>query len=40
VAALSSPGPPTPFTRVGDWPGWLATLVVAALALRARGPVR
>jgi apolipoprotein N-acyltransferase len=40
VAALGSPGPATPFTRVGDWPGWLATLVVAALALRARGPVR
>jgi len=32
VAPLPEPGPPTPYTRLGDWPGWLAVLAVLALA--------
>jgi apolipoprotein N-acyltransferase len=35
VARLGVPGRETPFTRFGDWPGVLAALVVAGLALRA-----
>lgn len=31
VTRLSRPGPPTLFTRVGDWPGALAVTVVVAL---------
>jgi apolipoprotein N-acyltransferase len=31
--ALASPGLPTPFTRVGDWPGLLAASAVVVLAL-------
>jgi apolipoprotein N-acyltransferase len=31
VARLSRPGPPTLFTRIGDWPGAVAVVVVAAL---------
>jgi apolipoprotein N-acyltransferase len=35
--ALSVPGPPTPFTRLGDWPGVVcgaAVVLLAAIALR------
>jgi apolipoprotein N-acyltransferase len=32
VGRLSAPGPPTLYTRVGDWPGWLALLCALALA--------
>jgi len=35
VAPLARPGPPTPFTRLGAWPGALAGLGVLALALAA-----
>ena len=35
VGRLASAGPPTLFTRVGDWPGALAGLVSALLALVA-----
>ena len=35
VAPLPQPGPPSPFTRWGDWPGLLAGLAVAGLAVRA-----
>ncbi len=35
VAALGVPGPPTPFTRWGDWPGAAALLACAVLAVRA-----
>jgi apolipoprotein N-acyltransferase len=35
VGELSSPGIVTPWTRIGDWPGVLAALLVAAAALRA-----
>jgi apolipoprotein N-acyltransferase len=34
-APLASPGPPTPYTRLGDWPGLLCAAGVALLALRA-----
>lgn len=42
VHALPAAGPPTPFTRWGDWPGALAALAcawwaVAALTFRGRG---
>jgi apolipoprotein N-acyltransferase len=33
TAALSAPGPPTLYTRVGDWPGVLALVAVVLLAL-------
>ena len=33
VGRLDVPGVPTPFTRFGDWPGVLAGVVVAVLAL-------
>lgn len=39
VAALPDAGATTPYTRVGDWPGWLAlfaALVLAAGVTRAR----
>jgi apolipoprotein N-acyltransferase len=32
VGRLSAPGPPTLYTRVGDWPGWLALALALALA--------
>lgn len=35
VGALSAPGLPTPYTRFGDWPGFLAGLTVVALVLVA-----
>ncbi len=35
VAPLPLPGRPTPFTRIGDWPGGLAVAACAALALVA-----
>jgi len=35
TANLPRPGPATPYTRIGDWPGLLAGLGVAAGALRA-----
>jgi apolipoprotein N-acyltransferase len=43
VGELSSPGFVTPYTRIGDWPGVLAALLVAAagaraLSSRARAP--
>lgn len=30
---LSSPGPPTLYGRVGDWPGWIAFAMVLGLAI-------
>jgi len=33
TATLAAPGRPTPFTRVGDWPGMLAGIVVGVLLL-------
>lgn len=33
--ALSVPGPPTPFTRLGDWPGVLAAALVGGGGVRA-----
>lgn len=37
-AALPPAGLPTPYTRVGDWPGWLATGALAVFALRRARP--
>lgn len=34
-ASLPPPGPPTPFTAIGDWPATLALVAAAILALRA-----
>ena len=38
VGELSSPGFVTPYTRLGDWPGVLAALLVGAAAARALTP--
>ncbi|HEY2954635.1 MAG TPA: apolipoprotein N-acyltransferase [Candidatus Eisenbacteria bacterium] len=41
TAPLPSPGPPTLYTRLGDWPGLLCALALALLAVKAvakRGP--
>ena len=35
AANLPRPGPATPYTRLGDWPGLLACLGIAVGALRA-----
>ena len=35
VGALSAPGLPTHYTRFGDWPGFLAGLIVVSLTLVA-----
>jgi apolipoprotein N-acyltransferase len=37
VTPLPRPGPPTPFTRWGDWPGLVALGVAAVLVLRGVG---
>jgi len=34
AGALPPAGRPTPYTRIGDWPAWLAFLAVAGLAVR------
>jgi apolipoprotein N-acyltransferase len=31
---LARPGPPTLYGKIGDWPGWLSLLLVAAFAIR------
>jgi apolipoprotein N-acyltransferase len=36
VARLGRPGPATWYTRLGDWPGWLAVAAALVLALRRR----
>jgi apolipoprotein N-acyltransferase len=35
VATLAAPGIPTLYTRLGDWPGWLAGFGTLALLLDA-----
>ena len=43
VAPLPPAGPPTPYTRVGDWPGILTLVLAAGYALRpakVAGPAR
>ena len=35
VTALPRPGPPTWYTRLGDWPGFATLIVVAGAALVA-----
>jgi hypothetical protein len=37
VGRLSPPGRPTPFTRLGDWPGVVAVALVIGFALVRRG---
>jgi apolipoprotein N-acyltransferase len=37
-AALPPAGLPTPYTRIGDWPGWLATGMLVLLATRRAHP--
>jgi len=42
-AALPDPGIPTPYTKIGDWPAWLAVAalgVAPLVALRTRGSTR
>ncbi len=33
IGALAPPGLPTPYTRFGDWPGWMCVIGVALLTL-------